>query len=72
MDTTPNTKGESIRFSTKIKNKIKKGEKESFQTINREAKKYKHKIFMEKNESLCKSLKTIINALENNHETETG
>ena len=46
MDTTPNTKGESIRISTKIKNKIKKGEEEGYQKINREAKKYEPSIIV--------------------------
>ena len=40
MDTAPNTKGESIRLSSKIKNQIKKGDEEGYKMINRETKKY--------------------------------
>ena len=39
MDTAPNTKGESIRLSAKIKNQIKKGDEEGYKKINRQTKK---------------------------------
>ena len=42
MDTAPNTKGESIRLSSKIKNKIKKGDEEGYKKINRQTKKHEH------------------------------
>ena len=35
MDTAPNTKGESIRLSSKIKNKIKQGDEEGYKKIKR-------------------------------------
>ena len=35
MDTAPNTKGESIRLSSKTKNQIKKGDEEGYKKINR-------------------------------------
>ena len=46
MDTAPNTKGESIRLSSKIKNKIKNGEEEGYKKINRETKKYEASIIV--------------------------
>ena len=46
MDTTPNTKGESIRISSQIKYKIKKGDEEGYQKINRETKKYQGSIIV--------------------------
>ena len=39
IDTAPNTKGESIRLSSKIKNQIKKGDEKGYKKINRETKK---------------------------------
>ena len=41
MDTAPNTKGETIRISSQIKNKIKMGDEEGYQKINRETKNMK-------------------------------
>ena len=38
VDTTPNTSNNSIRVSLIIKNKIKKGDKEGYNKINRETK----------------------------------
>ena len=46
MDTGPNTKGESIRVSSKIKNKMKKGDEEGYQKINRETKKFESSIIV--------------------------
>ena len=46
IDTTPNTKGELIRVSNKIKNKIKRGEEEGYEKINRETKKYEASIIV--------------------------
>ena len=46
MDTAPNTKGESIRISSKIKNRIKKGDEEGYKKINRETKKYEASIIV--------------------------
>ena len=46
IDTAPNTKGESIRVSNKIKNKIKRGEEEGYEKINRETKKYEASIIV--------------------------
>ena len=46
MDTAPNTKGESIRVSSKVKNKIKKGDEEGYQKINRETKKHEPSIIV--------------------------
>ena len=46
MDTAPNTKGESIRLSSKTKNKIKNGEEEGYKKINRETKKYEASIIV--------------------------
>ena len=40
INTAPNTKGESIRLSSKTKNQIKKGDEEGYKKINRETKKY--------------------------------
>ena len=40
IDMPPNTSSESIRISSRIKNKIKKGDKESYNKINREIIKY--------------------------------
>ena len=40
VDTAPNISNESIRVSSRIKNKIKKGDKEGYNKINRETKKY--------------------------------
>ena len=40
MDTSPNTKGESIRISSQIKNKLKKGDEEGYKKINGKTKKY--------------------------------
>ena len=39
INTMPNTKGESIRLSSKTKNQIKKGDEEGYKKINREKKK---------------------------------
>ena len=46
MDTAPNTKGESIRLSSKIKNKIKQGDEEGYKKINRETKKFEPSIMI--------------------------
>ena len=46
MDTAPNTKGESIRLSSKIKNKIKQGDEEGYKKINRETKKFEPSIII--------------------------
>ena len=46
MDTAPNTKGESIRLSAKIKNKIKKGDEEGYKKINRQTKKHEASIII--------------------------
>ena len=46
MDTAPNTSGESIRVSSKIKKKLQKGEKEGFKKINRETKKFEPSIIV--------------------------
>ena len=46
IDTAPNIKGESIRVSNKIKNKIKRGEEEGYEKINRETKKYEASIIV--------------------------
>ena len=45
-DTAPNTSNESIRVSSRIKNKIKKGDKEEYNKINRETKKYEPSIIL--------------------------
>ena len=39
IDTAPNTKSESIRISSKVKNKLKSGDEEGYKLINRETKK---------------------------------
>ena len=46
MDTAPNTSGESIRVSSKIKRKLQKGEEEGFKKINRETKKFESSIIV--------------------------
>ena len=46
MDTAPNTKGESIRLSSNIKNKIKQGDEEGYKKINRETKKFEPSIII--------------------------
>ena len=46
MDTAPNTSGESIRVSPKIKIKLQKGEEEGFKKINRETKKFESSIIV--------------------------
>ena len=38
IDISPNTSNESIRISSKIKNKIKLGDEEGYKMINRETK----------------------------------
>ena len=45
--TAPNTSNESIRVSSRIKNKIKKGDKEGYNMINRETKKYEPFIILD-------------------------
>ena len=42
----PNTKGESIRLSSKIKNKIKQGDEEGYKKINRQTKKHEASIII--------------------------
>ena len=42
IDTAPNTSNESIRISTKVKNKLKLGDEEGFKIINRETKNLIH------------------------------
>ena len=46
IDTAPNTSNESIRASPRIKNMIKKGDKEGYKKINRETKKYEASIIV--------------------------
>ena len=46
MDTAPNTKGESIRLSSKIKNQIRNGNEEGYKKINRETKKFEASIII--------------------------
>ena len=46
VDTAPNISNESIRVSSRIKNKIKKGDKEGYNKINRETKKYEPSIIL--------------------------
>ena len=46
IDTAPNTSNESIRASPRIKNMIKKGDKEGYNKINRETKKYEPSIIL--------------------------
>ena len=38
IDTAPNTSNESIRISSKVKNKLKSGDEEGYKLINREQK----------------------------------
>ena len=38
IDTAPNTSNESIRISSKVKNKLKLGDEEGYKLINREKK----------------------------------
>ena len=40
IDTAQNTASESIRISSKVKNKIKLGDEEGYKMINRETKKF--------------------------------
>jgi len=46
MDTTPNTKGESIQVASITTNKIKNGKEEGYKKINRETKKYEASIIV--------------------------
>jgi len=46
IDTAPNTSNESIRISSKVKNKIKSGDEEGYKMINRETKKYEPSIIV--------------------------
>ena len=46
IDTAPNTSNESIRISSKIKNKIKLGDQEGYKMINRETKKFEPSIIV--------------------------
>ena len=46
MDTASNTKGESIRLSSKIKKQIKKGDEKGYKKINRETKKHEPSIII--------------------------
>ena len=46
IDTAQNTSNESIRVSSRIKNKIKKGDKEGYDKINRETKKHEPSIIL--------------------------
>ena len=46
ITTASNTKGESIRLSSKTKNQLKKGDEEGFKKINRETKKYEASIII--------------------------
>ena len=46
IDTAPNTKGESIRLSSKIKKQIKKGDEKGYKKINRETKKHEPSIII--------------------------
>ena len=46
IDTAPNTSNESIRISSKIKNKIKLGDEEGYKMINRETKKFEPSIIV--------------------------
>ena len=63
MDTAPNTKGESIRVSSKVKNKIKKGDEEGYQKINRETKKHEpqRELDIEASELMCKLYESLEN-----------
>ena len=44
INTAPNTSGESIRISAKIKNKLKKSDEAGYRLINKETKKYEPSI----------------------------
>ena len=46
IDTAPNTSNESIRISSKVKNKIKLGDEEGYKMINRETKKFEPSIIV--------------------------
>ena len=46
IDTAPNTANESIRISSKVKNKIKLGDEEGYKMINRETKKFEPSIIV--------------------------
>ena len=46
IDTAPNTSNESIRISSKIKNKLKIGDEEGYKMINRERKKFEPSIIV--------------------------
>ena len=46
IDTAPNTSNESIRISSKVKNKLKSGDEEGYKIINRETKKYEPSIIV--------------------------
>ena len=46
IDTSPSISGESIRVSSKIKNKLKQGDEEGYKMINRETKKYEPSIIV--------------------------
>jgi hypothetical protein len=46
IDTASNTKGESIRLSSKIKKQIKKGDEKGYKKINRETKKHEPSIII--------------------------
>ena len=46
IDTTPNTSNESIRISSKVKNKLKLGDEEGYKLINRETKKFEPSIIV--------------------------
>ena len=46
IDTAPNTKSESIRISSKVKNKLKSGDEEGYKLINRETKKFEPSIIV--------------------------
>ena len=46
IDTAPNTSNESIRISSKVKNKLKSGDEEGYKIINREVKKYEPSIIV--------------------------
>ena len=46
MGSAPNTSGESIRISSKIKRKLQKGDEEGFKKINRETKKFEPSIIV--------------------------
>ncbi len=46
IDTAPNTSNESIRISSKVKNKLKSGDEEGYKIINRETKKFEPSIIV--------------------------